>query len=128
MQGPNTELVVGHSRELVMIAYEGASYYVDSRLLKIGDRGSPVDIPQHKVIDGQKVIGRTVDRRHLFLVCRDSEREDQSGLLGERPQDLSRLLARFNYLPTLRAQIALNRGNPSQALEVLEVSAPYELV
>jgi eukaryotic-like serine/threonine-protein kinase len=36
-------------------------------------------------------------------------------------------LARFNYLPTLRAQIALNRGNPSQALEVLEMSAPYEL-
>jgi DNA-binding winged helix-turn-helix (wHTH) protein/tetratricopeptide (TPR) repeat protein len=36
-------------------------------------------------------------------------------------------LVRFNYLPTLRAQIALNRGHPSQALEVLEASTPYEL-
>jgi tetratricopeptide (TPR) repeat protein len=36
-------------------------------------------------------------------------------------------LVRFNYVPTLRAQIALNRGNPSQALEVLDVSTPYEL-
>jgi len=36
-------------------------------------------------------------------------------------------LVRFNYLPTLRAQVALNRGYPLQAIEVLEASAPYEL-
>ena len=36
-------------------------------------------------------------------------------------------LVKFNYVPTLRAQIALNRGNPSQALGALESSAPYEL-
>src|SRR5262249_9152567 len=36
-------------------------------------------------------------------------------------------ILKFNYLPTLRAQIALNRGHPSQALELLEPSAPYEL-
>ena len=34
---------------------------------------------------------------------------------------------RFNYLPTLRAQIALNRDQPSQAIEILQASVPYEL-
>jgi eukaryotic-like serine/threonine-protein kinase len=36
-------------------------------------------------------------------------------------------MVKFNYLPTLRAQIALDRGHPAQALEVLEASVPYEL-
>jgi predicted Zn-dependent protease len=34
---------------------------------------------------------------------------------------------RFNYLPTLRAQIALNRDQPAEAIEVLQASVPYEL-
>jgi len=33
----------------------------------------------------------------------------------------------FNYLPTLRAKLALNHANPQQALDILEVAAPYEL-
>jgi eukaryotic-like serine/threonine-protein kinase len=33
----------------------------------------------------------------------------------------------FNYLPTVRAKLALNRGNPSEALEMLRVALPYEL-
>jgi len=33
----------------------------------------------------------------------------------------------FNYLPTLRAKLALNHANPQQALDTLEVAAPYEL-
>jgi hypothetical protein len=41
-QGPNAELIVGRDGELVVIAHEGASYYGDSRLLKIGKNGSCV--------------------------------------------------------------------------------------
>jgi predicted Zn-dependent protease len=33
----------------------------------------------------------------------------------------------FNYLPTVRARLALNRGNPSEALEMLRAALPYEL-
>jgi eukaryotic-like serine/threonine-protein kinase len=33
----------------------------------------------------------------------------------------------FNYLPTVRAKLALNRGNPSEALEMLRSALPYEL-
>jgi predicted Zn-dependent protease len=36
-------------------------------------------------------------------------------------------VVQFNYLPTLRAKIALLRSNPRQALDVLGAAAPYEL-
>jgi len=35
-------------------------------------------------------------------------------------------LVQFNYLPTLRAKLALSRGNPSGAIENLEVAVPYD--
>jgi tetratricopeptide (TPR) repeat protein len=40
------------------------------------------------------------------------------------PQDTS---ARFSYLPAVRALLALNRGELSKAIELLQVAAPYEL-
>lgn len=36
-------------------------------------------------------------------------------------------LVRFNYVPTLRALLTLNRGDPSKAIELLEVARSYEL-
>jgi eukaryotic-like serine/threonine-protein kinase len=45
--------------------------------------------------------------------------------LEERyPEDTS---VRFSYLPVLRARLALNHGEPSKALEALQVAAQYEL-
>jgi hypothetical protein len=40
------------------------------------------------------------------------------------PEDTS---VRFNYLPALRARLALNRGDPRKALDVLQPAVPYEL-
>ncbi len=40
------------------------------------------------------------------------------------PQDTS---VRFSYIPTLRAQLALNRAQPSNALEQLQKAAPHDL-
>jgi eukaryotic-like serine/threonine-protein kinase len=40
------------------------------------------------------------------------------------PQDT---LVQFNYLPTIRAQLALNRKDPSKAIEALRVAAAYEM-
>ena len=40
------------------------------------------------------------------------------------PEDSS---VQFNYLPTIRSALALNRGQPGQALEVLQVTSPHEL-
>ncbi len=36
-------------------------------------------------------------------------------------------IVQFNYLPTLRARLALSRGNASAALETLRATVPYEL-
>jgi eukaryotic-like serine/threonine-protein kinase len=40
------------------------------------------------------------------------------------PEDTS---VKFNYLPTVRAFLALNHGNPAKAIELLHVAVPYEL-
>jgi eukaryotic-like serine/threonine-protein kinase len=45
--------------------------------------------------------------------------------LAERfPNDT---ILRFNYLPTIRAQLALSRDDPSKAIQVLQTAGPYEL-
>jgi predicted Zn-dependent protease len=45
--------------------------------------------------------------------------------LGKRfPEDT---VAQFNYIPTLRAKLALNRRNASEALDSLRTAAPYDL-
>ncbi len=45
--------------------------------------------------------------------------------LGKRfPEDT---LVQFNYLPTLRAKLAVSQGNISEAIESLRTAAPYEL-
>jgi len=36
-------------------------------------------------------------------------------------------IVQFNYLPTLRAKLALNRNNASEAIELLRAATPYEL-
>jgi DNA-binding winged helix-turn-helix (wHTH) protein/tetratricopeptide (TPR) repeat protein len=36
-------------------------------------------------------------------------------------------IVRFSYVPVLRAQIALNRGDPQRAIDLLQKAAPYEL-
>jgi eukaryotic-like serine/threonine-protein kinase len=40
---------------------------------------------------------------------------------------LENTVVQFNYLPTLRAKLALNHSNPQLALDTLEVAAPNEL-
>ena len=46
------------------------------------------------------------------------------GLSKKYPEDT---LVQFNFLPTLRAELALNRRNPSEALAILRPAAPYDL-
>jgi ATP/maltotriose-dependent transcriptional regulator MalT len=40
------------------------------------------------------------------------------------PEDTS---VQFSYLPALRARLALNRGDPSKAIELLQTAVPQEL-
>ena len=56
---------------------------------------------------------------------------DSSGAQG-MADDLAKqfpwdTIVQFNYLPTIRAQLALTRNDGAKALELLEAAAPYEL-
>jgi len=46
------------------------------------------------------------------------------GLAKGFPDDT---FVQFNYLPALRAKLALSLSNPQQALDILRVASPYEL-
>ncbi len=61
----------------------------------------------------------------LAYVGDDGRARGQAEDLGKKfPEDT---LLQFNYLPTLRARLAVSRGNASEALETLKTTAPYEL-
>jgi eukaryotic-like serine/threonine-protein kinase len=47
-----------------------------------------------------------------------------AGLERNYPEDTS---VRFNYLPVIRAVVALQGGEPAKSIEILEVASPYEL-
>ena len=61
-----------------------------------------------------------------FAMSGDSSRSQALADDLERnfPEDTS---VRFNYLPALRGLLALNHGNPSKAIELLQIAVPYEL-
>jgi len=94
----------------------------------------------------EALFGNTVEarRRASLAVARSSGVDVQYasalalGYAGDtgRAEDLTKELnmrfpeattVQFNYLPTVRAKLALNRGNPSEALEILRAALPYEL-
>jgi hypothetical protein len=55
----------------------------------------------------------------------DARAKTMADDLGKRfPEDT---IVQFNYLPTLRAKLALNKGNASEAIEDLRAAIPYEL-
>jgi eukaryotic-like serine/threonine-protein kinase len=61
----------------------------------------------------------------LALVGNASQSQTLANDLERRfPEDTS---VRFNYTPTLRALMALNRRQPAKAIELLQVAVPYEL-
>ena len=61
-----------------------------------------------------------------FAYSRDDARaQAMVNDLGKRfPEDT---IVQFNYLPTLRARLALNKGDASDAIEILRPAVPYEL-
>ncbi len=55
----------------------------------------------------------------------DARAKSLADELGKKfPEDT---IAQFNFLPTIRAKLALNKGNSAEAIESLKAAAPYEL-
>ena len=61
-----------------------------------------------------------------YAISGDSSRAETLANEMEKrfPEDTS---VRFNYLPTIRAFLALNRAEPQAALELLKIAEPHEL-
>jgi DNA-binding winged helix-turn-helix (wHTH) protein/tetratricopeptide (TPR) repeat protein len=61
----------------------------------------------------------------LAFAGRPAQAQNLADELERRfPEDT---IVRFNYLPTVRSQVALDRKDPSKAIYALQVAAPYEL-
>jgi DNA-binding winged helix-turn-helix (wHTH) protein/tetratricopeptide (TPR) repeat protein len=77
-------------------------------------------------------VGRSADRDVRYFAALalayagdDGRAQALTGDLAKRfPEDT---IVQFNYLPTLRARLAVNRGNATEAIESLTAAAPYEL-
>jgi eukaryotic-like serine/threonine-protein kinase len=72
--------------------------------------------------------GRDVEYGAAYALALSGESSRSQALADELkrrfPQDTS---VQFSYLPALRALLALNHGEPSQAIELLQIAAPYDL-
>lgn len=81
------------------------------------------DGPLHKVPLGNKA---QYAMALSFALAGDPSRAQllADDLARSYPNDT---LVQFNFLPTIRAQIALDRHDPSRAIELLQSAAPYEL-
>jgi hypothetical protein len=62
--------------------------------------------------------------RSLFLETQAEAQKRADDLEKRFPEDTS---AKFNYVPVLRAVLAMNRGDAAAAIGALEQSVPYEL-
>jgi serine/threonine protein kinase/tetratricopeptide (TPR) repeat protein len=63
----------------------------------------------------------------LALAYAGDDRQAQALTAGLAQSFPEATIVRYNYLPTLRAKLALSNGNTSEALESLRAAAPYEL-
>ena len=63
----------------------------------------------------------------LALAYAGDDRQAQALTAGLAQSFPEATIVQYNYLPTLRAKLALSNGNASEALESLRTAAPYEL-
>jgi serine/threonine protein kinase len=63
----------------------------------------------------------------LALAYAGADRQAQALTDGLAQSFPEATIVQYNYLPTLRAKLALSNGNTSEALESLRAAAPYEL-
>jgi tetratricopeptide (TPR) repeat protein len=77
-------------------------------------------------------LGRTAGREVQYSAALALAYAGDEGRAQALTDDLGKrfsesTIVQFNYLPTLRAKLAVSRGNISEAIESLRTAAPYEL-
>jgi eukaryotic-like serine/threonine-protein kinase len=68
----------------------------------------------------------------LALALTDKPNKSSQAQVTNITDDLARrfpedTVVQFNYLPTIKALVEMNLGNPAKAIEIMEAARPYEL-
>jgi DNA-binding winged helix-turn-helix (wHTH) protein len=76
--------------------------------------------------------GRDVEYGAALALAFGGDAAREQAQIETLAEDLARrfpedTVVKFNYLPTIRAQVALNRSDLSKAMKALQSAAPYEL-
>jgi eukaryotic-like serine/threonine-protein kinase len=107
---------------------ETAAAYQAKSALREALFGNPAQARQEATAALDISTGRDVQFEAalvLAFIGDESRAEALANDLGKRyPEDT---LVQFKEVPTLRAQLALNRNQPSKAIEELQAALPYEL-
>jgi serine/threonine protein kinase/Flp pilus assembly protein TadD len=107
---------------------ESAASYETEAALREALFGNPAEARRRAALALAPSMGRDVQfGAALALAFAGDTRRGQAladDLAKRFPQDT---LVRFNYLPTIKAQRALNSNEPPKAIEALKVTTPYEL-
>jgi eukaryotic-like serine/threonine-protein kinase len=77
-------------------------------------------------------MGRSTDRDVQYAAALAFAYAGEDGRAKALTDDLGKkfpeaTIVQFNYLPTLRAKLAVSRGNAAEALDSLRAAVPYEL-
>src|SRR6266436_4071102 len=68
------------------------------------------------------------DKYYAVVLARAYTGDESQGLADNFNESFpENTVVQLNYLPSVRAKLALNHANPQQALDTLGVAAPYEL-
>jgi eukaryotic-like serine/threonine-protein kinase len=115
------------SAELAEEKETAATYYAASALREVLF-GNATTARRRVTVAKGRTTGRDLDYAVALALAYAGDESRAHALgddLGKRfPEDT---VVQFNYLPTLRAKLALIRSNPQQALDTLQATAPYEL-
>ena len=107
---------------------ENAATYYAASALREGLFGSAERAGQQANLAKRGSTGRDLDYGVALALAYAGDASQARALaddLGKRfPEDT---IVQFNYLPTLRAKLALVHANPQEALVILGAASPYEL-
>ncbi len=115
------------SAELAAQRETAAGYYAVSALRE-ALFGDAAEARQQATVAKRRSTGRDLDYGVALALAYAGDANRARALadnLGKRfPEDTG---LQFNYLPTLRAKLALSHSNPQEALDILRAASPYEL-
>ncbi len=107
---------------------ERAATYYAASALREGLFGNADRAGQQTILAKGRASGRDMDYGLALALAYAGDASQAQALaddLSKRfPEDT---VVQFNYLPTLRAKLALLHSNPQQAIDILGAASPYEL-